>query len=51
MGINSNKIIAALKTSNEVQMAPTLLGVRRMNNRPLPDLIVKKVRIEDLKVS
>ena len=26
-----------------------MLGVRRMNNKPLPDLIVKKVKIEDLK--
>ena len=30
-------------------MAPDMLGVRRMNNKPLPDLLVKKVKIEDIK--
>ena len=31
-------------------MAPDLLGVRRMDNKPMPDLIVKKVKIEELKL-
>ena len=30
-------------------MSPPLLGVRRMSNRPMPDLIVKKVKLDDLK--
>ena len=29
-------------------MASNMQGVRRMNNRPLPDLVVKKVKIEEL---
>jgi len=31
-------------------MSPNLLGVRRMSNRPLPSLVVKKIKIENLKM-
>jgi len=48
MGISNAEIIASVKDSQKVQVAPNLLGVRRMHKEklPIPEFLKeKKIKI------